>query len=287
MTFLLMICPICINEIKGPKNRIVTECGHTFHSRCLLLNISINGFACPYCRYQMVKQVNQDEPEEEDHPEIQEDDILRGFRLFNNLVNNDSHDRFDNQQERFYQTFLRGRPVVAEFETALGVVTETNDDFDLDKDVNTWYDLPTGYSRYKGQWKNGKPHGKGVEEIFEASFRNADGHPCDENGSRRCHTIIDAYFVDGCAEGYGVQYYDQTEPEEISVPHYKGFFKRGKHHGMGEYHYGTGSYYKGAFRFSKFHGRGIYYDHVSNKTRVCIYIKDVRSKYIVINGMFS
>jgi hypothetical protein len=37
--------------------------------------------------------------------EIRESDILRGFRMFNDLVNDEQHNSEDLQQERFYQAF--------------------------------------------------------------------------------------------------------------------------------------------------------------------------------------
>lgn len=45
-------CPICMDELPvvGGSNRVVTECGHVFHTSCLLTNVSHNGFGCPYCR---------------------------------------------------------------------------------------------------------------------------------------------------------------------------------------------------------------------------------------------
>ena len=43
-------CPICMIEIDGTNNRVTTECGHAFHTKCLLSNVAFNGFGCPYCR---------------------------------------------------------------------------------------------------------------------------------------------------------------------------------------------------------------------------------------------
>jgi hypothetical protein len=72
-----------------------TECGHTFHSNCLIKNISHNGFGCPYCRKILaennVKMVDLDvEDDNISHIDDQEPDYkyndyeLRGFRwLFN------------------------------------------------------------------------------------------------------------------------------------------------------------------------------------------------------------
>ncbi len=310
-----MSCPICLENIKGPKNRVVTKCGHAFHSVCLFENIAHNGFACPYCRTPMISQPQQptqqplplpvieeeEEEEEEDPLTIQEDDHLRGFRFFQNSLDNEAPDPEDIQQESFYEMFLHGGRRVPVSEIQVVVATEPNalvrdfvtldphplDDVEpltLPNDPNLWYFCGRKrLSRYKGEWKNGKPHGRGIKEIFEGTFRNAKGQPCDASGNPRCHSIIDGNFVNGYAEGYGVQYYDITEPDEISVPYYKGQFHNNVHHGMGEYHYGTGSWYKGNFNFSKLHGRAIYYHHPTREYLLCLYENDVRVKYVVMS----
>ena len=59
-------CPICLTEIEGKHNRVVTECGHAFHCSCLMQNVAHNGFACPYCRFSMANLVEDDEDDEED-----------------------------------------------------------------------------------------------------------------------------------------------------------------------------------------------------------------------------
>lgn len=70
-------CPICMEVVQSTVNCVITECGHTFHARCLLTNIVHNGFGCPYCRTEMVPEEllqGDDEEEEEDEAFIVEDD---------------------------------------------------------------------------------------------------------------------------------------------------------------------------------------------------------------------
>jgi hypothetical protein len=43
-------CSICLEIINKNNNKVITNCGHTFHCICIMKNVSINGFACPYCR---------------------------------------------------------------------------------------------------------------------------------------------------------------------------------------------------------------------------------------------
>ena len=46
----MSFCPICFDEIQGATNIVVTDCGHSFHCNCLMMNASCNGFSCPCCR---------------------------------------------------------------------------------------------------------------------------------------------------------------------------------------------------------------------------------------------
>jgi hypothetical protein len=83
-------CCICMEQIDGMKNKCVTDCGHTFHTKCLITNVSHNGFGCPYCRSEMTEKSNVDEDEEDDddddffRDEFEERDSeyeLRGMRM--------------------------------------------------------------------------------------------------------------------------------------------------------------------------------------------------------------
>ena len=33
-------CPICMDQIEGDRNKVVTECGHCFHTSCLMKNVA-------------------------------------------------------------------------------------------------------------------------------------------------------------------------------------------------------------------------------------------------------
>lgn len=58
-------CPICMEIIDLCKNCSTTECGHQFHSNCLIKNIAFNGFECPYCRFEMFDEVYEDSEDED------------------------------------------------------------------------------------------------------------------------------------------------------------------------------------------------------------------------------
>ena len=102
-----MDCPICLEIVEQGRNCVVTECGHCFHTNCLMTNVMHNGFGCPYCRDAMAKETNPDEEEEDDDESdyddedddendyYEEDYLLRGFRFFYNNLENVEHDTRD------------------------------------------------------------------------------------------------------------------------------------------------------------------------------------------------
>ena len=128
-------CSICLESIESNINKVITECGHTFHCSCIMTNIIHNGFNCPNCRAKMAEEISDDnsdsdndnssnwsnEDEDEDR-EIYEDDILRGFRMFNNLINGDEHEYEDIGDEYVYQNYVLN--------------AYTNEDINTDEDIN-------------------------------------------------------------------------------------------------------------------------------------------------------
>lgn len=101
-------CPICMDAIEVGKNCLTTECGHTFHSTCMLKNVSVNGFNCPCCRHEMVEEPKEEEEDDDDvelwgdddefdviDTTLDNDDLMRGFRLFWNTVEERQHNSFD------------------------------------------------------------------------------------------------------------------------------------------------------------------------------------------------
>jgi hypothetical protein len=53
-------CPICLEELDAIKNRATTECGHCFHTSCLVKHSVLTNIVCPLCRNDLA-----DIPEEE------------------------------------------------------------------------------------------------------------------------------------------------------------------------------------------------------------------------------
>lgn len=100
-------CPICMDDICLNVNCVTTECGHQFHTSCLMQNVAHNGFGCPYCRNKLAEDIEEEEgsdyetdfDEEEDDEEEEEEDeeepvgdnemALHGMRQLFRRVNND------------------------------------------------------------------------------------------------------------------------------------------------------------------------------------------------------
>jgi hypothetical protein len=133
-----------------------------------------------------------------------------------------------------------------------------------EKDVNKWYKFEDGKGRYKGEWKNGLPNGKGIKHAYKDD------------------SYIYGNFVDGFLEGYGKQTFEQTW--EKTQPYYEGEFNRNNYDGKGEYHYGDGDYYKGMWKHNKYHGQGAAYSKRLDKTWVGEYENDVKGEGNWVKG---
>ncbi len=105
-----MDCPICMECIESSaRNCVVTECGHTFHSKCLMTSVAHNGFGCPYCRAHMTDQAPIEEEEDDEVFEQEEDNdygenlddyCLRGMRwMFQSAVGDEPDDFEQDENE--------------------------------------------------------------------------------------------------------------------------------------------------------------------------------------------
>ena len=98
----MMECPICMDDIMADQNCTVTECGHTFHTSCLMTSVAHIGFGCPYCRTVMAEQAEhpiEDYDDDSIEDDLYDDFILRGFRFFMNNVSEQNHSAEDIQDE--------------------------------------------------------------------------------------------------------------------------------------------------------------------------------------------
>lgn len=86
-------CPICM-ECINDTNRVTTECGHVFHCSCLMHNVAVNGFGCPYCRSVMADEPKDDYSDDESEydddesldDEEMEDYTMTSFRMFHQRI---------------------------------------------------------------------------------------------------------------------------------------------------------------------------------------------------------
>ena len=67
-------CPICLDTVEGTKNQTITDCGHCFHTSCLMTSVAHNGFGCPFCRTKMAEEVADEESDYDDEEEEMDDD---------------------------------------------------------------------------------------------------------------------------------------------------------------------------------------------------------------------
>ena len=162
------------------------------------------------------------------------------------------------EQEELKLILPQDELVISKAETVLSKAEN------LEKDVTVWYKFEDGKGRYKGEWKNGLPNGKGTKHSYKDD------------------SYIYGNFVDGFSEGYGKQTFGQTW--EKTQPYYEGEFKRNNWEGKGAYYYGDGDYYKGDWKDSKYHGQGAAYSKRLDKTWIGEYKNDVKGEGNWVKG---
>jgi hypothetical protein len=184
---------------------------------------------------------------------------LRRLRAYNPILSDESEDDYKNRiwnmayQEDEKEQKERKEREQAELKVEEVKIEEVKEKV-KENDVNTWHTIEDGKCRYKGEWKNGLPNGKGIKHFYKGD------------------SYIDGNFVDGFAEGYGKQTFEQTW--EKTQPYYEGEFKRNIYNGKGAYYYGDGDYYKGDWKDGKYNGQGAAYSLRLDRTWVGEYKND-------------
>jgi len=95
-------CPICMDVIEFNKNCVTTECGHCFHTNCLMTSIAHNGFGCPYCRTAMAEKPAAEEDDNSlwvEEEELFDDYALTSFRMFNQRINDEEVEEEPEEEE--------------------------------------------------------------------------------------------------------------------------------------------------------------------------------------------
>lgn len=159
-------CPICMETIDFKKNCTTTECGHSFHTNCLLKAFSTNWNGCPMCRDPLIQNNNDDDEESlvsEDDTEYSEDirmdeyesesHLLRGFRwLFQqnedeHQDSNEAHSIFDGNSMAITPNSLRNarQNGIITNNNMIIAITPTSLEYDLDEEAeaeleNEWTD---------------------------------------------------------------------------------------------------------------------------------------------------
>lgn len=144
-------CPICYELIQKGVNCMITECGHSFHTSCLLTHTSFNGYGCPCCRAQMalepIRECDMVDNEYSRGNEQNDDDqyVLDGARWMFQRANNEPIDDTDPYVDLFerwqIQMTTTNNAYEAEIERKTTLVLK-----ELDKiKAITYEDLVKGY----------------------------------------------------------------------------------------------------------------------------------------------
>jgi len=206
---------------------------------------------------EVVDEVVEEEEEEEEEMETLHvyefegtGEQLRRLRAYNPKNDGETDEEYEKRiWDMAYQEDADG-----EAQKAANEVAVANEVVEEKKDANTWRTSEDGLTRYKGEWKNGLPNGKGIKHFYKTD------------------SYIDGNFVDGFAEGHCKQTFVQTW--EKTQPYYEGEFKRNNYNGKGAYYYGDGDYYKGDWKDGKYNGQGASYRLILDRTWVGEYKND-------------
>jgi hypothetical protein len=103
-------CAICLEIIEEGKNCVTTECGHMFHTSCLMRNVHTNGFACPYCRTAMYKnphEINWNVVDEGQTINIIPEGDEYSISSHDQLTNVEEYDTHDDIDINVFQTYTQ------------------------------------------------------------------------------------------------------------------------------------------------------------------------------------
>ena len=91
-------CPICIDVIESGSNKTITECGHCFHSACLIKHVLLTNSACPLCRKALADidddetaslseySTDDDDDDDDDDDEEEEEDAVPQKRTITQII---------------------------------------------------------------------------------------------------------------------------------------------------------------------------------------------------------
>jgi len=212
-------CPICMDCIEfTTKNCVTTECGHCFHTNCLMQSVAHNGFGCPYCRTTMAEVPAEEDSDDgysyEDDATVFDEDALTSFRMFHQRINDEEVEEEseewesvheDDEEESVSEHELPVHPdavYVAQKLTERGVTFE-----DLVKSilVEDHSCLGTLYGNY--EHKSSQVYGQFRAVITQ--YRPSDSHPIVEP------TLAPAHEEPNAANTFKVDYEAQSKPTKV------------------------------------------------------------------------
>ena len=109
--------------------------------------------------------------------------------------------------------------------------------------LGTYYDKSED-SKYVGEFKDGKPNGKG-----KATWGDKSKFP---------NRYYDGDWKDGLMHGHGTKFWGIAETDKYTNNKYVGEWKNDKMDGFGKYEWADGSYYEGSWRNDEQNGDGVY-----------------------------
>ena len=88
-----MARPICLDEVAADSYTL--QCGHSFHSKCMLTSVLSGHQRCPICRVSCVQVASTDHGSDEDSDERGDEDSVERQREINRQSERESHKRMD------------------------------------------------------------------------------------------------------------------------------------------------------------------------------------------------
>lgn len=202
-------CSICY-EIMTEKAVCETECGHKFHTACIMKSAAYTGFCCPYCRGVMAEDPEDSDTEsdesdnESDESEFESDDVSEAETVFAATTLTSFRRMFDAQTDEDIEaeTLHAARNLFNEFEAAASaeyivpdILPTIDEVFQGMKNIITYEELAKNFIYYER-----KEYDTGYSEEDEDRFGNM-------------HDKLDRFFLNYAATRRVQHPIDEEEAE--------------------------------------------------------------------------
>jgi len=220
-------CPICFDTINA-TNQTITECGHTFHTNCLMKNVLHNGFGCPYCRTKMCEEPEEplDDDEEEDSDYSQTEDSGIETEEEEDIQDWLVQERIQRTDERAFANFRRlfgeddeVAPIQLEDENIDANSDDSSDSDDSDNDSLAGERIDSGRDRPTTDYITQKLMQRGINMGHLVKLMLAGEYPLYDDIMTRRHYRRDTHNLHDQLRDIINNYdaedeYDNTESEE-------------------------------------------------------------------------